>query len=196
MLYNERELLTQIAEGNQDAFERLYRHYRNKAYTVALTYLTVPDQAEDILQECFLKLWYNRRQLPEIENFDSYLFIMLRNELISALRKTETQQKIIRQVQQTAALQPAKLSGIEQAESARLQLVIREIIAKLPVKHQQIYQLSREEGLSHAAIAEQFGISPRTVSNLLSIILNQLRTALRSRGYLPETILAALIVFF
>jgi RNA polymerase sigma-70 factor (family 1) len=196
LLYNEPELLIQIAEGNQDAFERLYRHYRNKAYTIALTYLTVPDQAEDILQECFLKLWYNRRQLPEIENFDSYLFIMLRNELISALRKTETQQKIIRQVQQTAALQPAKLSGIEQAESARLQLVIREIIAKLPVKHQQIYQLSREEGLSHAAIAEQFGISPRTVSNLLSIILNQLRTALRSRGYLPETILAALIVFF
>lgn len=196
MLYNERELLTQIAEGNQDAFERLYRHYRNKAYTVALTYLSVPDQAEDILQECFLKLWYNRQRLPEIEEFDRYLFIMLRNELISALRKTETQQKIIRQVQKTATLQPAKLSGIEQAESARLQLAIREIVAKLPAKQQQVYKLSREEGLSHAEIAEQFGISARTVSNLLSIILNQLRTALRTQGYLPETILAALIVFF
>lgn len=196
MLYNERELLLQIAEGNQDAFERLYRHYRNKAYTIALTYLTVPEEAEDVLQECFLKLWYNRQRLTEIEAFDQYLFIVLRNMLISALRKTETQQKIIKQVQQTAVLQPGKLSGIEQAESARLQEAIRGVIAKLPAKQQEIYKMSREEGMSHAEIAQVFQISDRTVSNLLSIILNQLRTALRTQGYLPETILAALIAFF
>lgn len=196
MLYNERELLLQIAEGNQDAFERLYRHYRNKAYTIALTYLTVPEEAEDVLQECFLKLWYNRQRLTEIEAFDQYLFIVLRNMLISALRKTETQQKIIKQVQQTAVLQPGKLSGIEQAESARLQEAIREVIAKLPAKQQDIYKMSREEGMSHAEIAKTLQISDRTVSNLLSIILNQLRSALRAQGYLPETILAALIVFF
>ncbi len=196
MLYNEKELLLQIAEGNQDAFERLYRHYRNKAYTIALTYLTVPEEAEDILQECFLKLWYNRQRLTEIEAFDKYLFIVLRNMLISALRKTETQQKIIKQVQQTTVLQPGKLSGIEQAESARLQEAIREVIAKLPAKQQHIYKMSREEGMSHAEIAQVLQISDRTVSNLLSIILNQLRSALRAQGYLPETILAALIAFF
>lgn len=196
MLYNERELLLQIAEGNQDAFERLYRHYRNKAYTIALTYLTVPEEAEDVLQECFLKLWYNRQRLTEIEEFDKYLFIVLRNMLISALRKTETQQKIIQQVKQTTVLQPGKLSGIELAESARLQETIREVIAKLPAKQQDIYKMSREEGMSHAEIAKTLQISDRTVSNLLSIILNQLRSALRAQGYLPETILAALIVFF
>lgn len=196
MLYNERELLLQIAEGNQDAFERLYRHYRNKAYTIALTYLTVPEEAEDVLQECFLKLWYNRQRLTEIEEFDKYLFIVLRNMLISALRKTATQQKIIQQVKQTTVLQPGKLSGIEQAESARLQETIREVIAKLPAKQQDIYKMSREEGMSHAEIAKALQISDRTVSNLLSIILNQLRSALRAQGYLPETILAALIVFF
>lgn len=196
MLYNERELLLQIAEGNQDAFERLYRHYRNKAYTIALTYLTVPEEAEDVLQECFLKLWYNRQRLTEIEEFDKYLFIVLRNMLISALRKTATQQKIIQQVKQTTVLQPGKLSGIELAESARLQETIREVIAKLPAKQQDIYKMSREEGMSHAEIAKALQISDRTVSNLLSIILNQLRSALRAQGYLPETILAALIVFF
>ena len=196
MLYNERELLLQIAEGNQDAFERLYRHYRNKAYTIALTYLTVPEEAEDVLQECFLKLWYNRQRLTEIEEFDKYLFIVLRNMLISALRKTETQQKIIKQVQQTTELRPGKLSGIELAESARLQEAIRGVIAKLPAKQQYIYKMSREEGMSHAEIAQVLQICDRTVSNLLSIILNQLRSALRARGYLPETILAALIVFF
>lgn len=196
MLYNERELLLQIAEGNQDAFERLYRHYRNKAYTIALTYLTVPEEAEDVLQECFLKLWYNRQRLTEIEEFDKYLFIVLRNMLISALRKTATQQKIIQQVKQTIVLQPGKLSGIELAESARLQETIREVIAKLPAKQQDIYKMSREEGMSHAEIAKALQISDRTVSNLLSIILNQLRSALRAQGYLPETILAALIVFF
>lgn len=196
MLYNERELLVQIAEGNEDAFERLYRHYRNKAYTIALTYLTVPEEAEDVLQECFLKLWYNRQRLTEIEAFDQYLFIMLRNMLISALRKTETQQKVIKQAQQTAVLQPGKLSGIEKEESARLQGAIRDIIAKLPARQQEVYKLSREEGMTHAEIARVFQISDRTVSNLLSIILNQLRSALRAQGYLPETILAALIVFF
>ncbi len=196
MLYNEKELLVQIAEGNQNAFEQLYRYYRNKAYTIALTYLTIPDEAEDILQECFLKLWNNRHQLSEIEEFDSYLFIMLRNMLISALRKSETKQRIIKQAQQTVVLQHNKLSGIEKGESARLYQAVQKLIKQLPERQQQIYKLSREEGLTHAEIAKLFNISARTVSNTLSIILNQLRSALSSQGYLPEVIFAALIAFF
>lgn len=194
-LHNEKELLQQIAAGDELAFEQLYRHYRNKAYTVALTYMTSPQEAEDVLQECFLKLWKKRESLAAIEQFDHYLFIILRNMLVSALRKSEVQEKIKNHVRQAAFLQPASFSEAELAEAGELHKTIQQVIAGLPEKQQRIYRMSREAGMSHEEIAQSLEISQRTVSNTISLVLNRLRDSLREQGYLPETIIAAVIIF-
>src|ERR1044072_3455988 len=84
---DERLLLLQVAEGNESAFTVLVGRKWNNIYLQALTYVKVSAQAQDIVQEVFLKIWQNRKKLPAVENFDSYLFIIARNHIISALRK-------------------------------------------------------------------------------------------------------------
>ena len=81
-------------------------------------------------------------------------------------------------------------------ESRELHSAIREALQQLPEKQQTIYRLSREEGLNHDEIALQLQLSPRTISNLLSLTLNHLRISLQTKGYLPGTVVAATLFFY
>jgi RNA polymerase sigma-70 factor (ECF subfamily) len=180
-------------QGDEQAFEVLYRHYRNRTYTLALTYMNDPALAEDVLQDFFLKIWQVRLTLEKIDRFEHYLFTALRNRLISELRKKDRQQKIKSYLSRENAWQP---TAEQLTESRELHSAIREALQQLPEKQQTIYRLSREEGLNHEEIAARLQLSPRTISNLLSLTLNHLRTALRAKGYLPGTIVAATLFFY
>ena len=191
-LYNEPHILQLVTTGDEQAFEQLFRHYRNKAYSIALTYMSSPDLAEDVLQEFFLKLWKQKETLVHIERFEQYFFVMLRNMLISALRQADRQQKIKGYIRQSDMLQP---TPHQLAEACDLQQIIRHTLDTLPIKQQMIYRMSREEGLSHDEIGTALQLSPRTISNIISIVLNHLRDTLKAKGYLPETIIAAILFF-
>lgn len=191
--YHEKEIIRLITLGDEQAFEALYRHYRNRTYTLALTYMNDPALAEDVLQEFFLKLWQVRQTLEKIDRFEHYLFTALRNRLISELRKKDRQQKIKSYLSRENAWQP---TAEQMTESRELHNAIRGALQQLPEKQQTIYRLSREEGLNHEEIAAQLQLSPRTISNLLSLTLNHLRTALRAQGYLPGTVVAATLFFY
>lgn len=182
-----------ITEGDEQAFEVLYRHYRNRTYTLALTYMNDPAQAEDVLQEFFLKLWKVRSTLEKVDRFELYLFTALRNQLISELRKKERQLKIKTYLSRENAWQP---TAEQMTESRELHSAIRDALQQLPEKQQTIYRLSREEGLNHDEIALQLHLSPRTISNLLSLTLNHLRVSLQAKGYLPGTVVAATLFFY
>lgn len=191
--YHEKEIIRLITRGNEQAFEALYRHYRNRTYSLALTYMNDPAQAEDVLQEFFLKLWKIRLTLEKIDRFDLYLFTALRNQLISELRKKGRQEKIKAYLARENAWQA---TAEQMTESRELQNAIRAALQQLPQKQQAIYRMSREEGLNHKEIAVQLQMSPRTISNLLSLTLNHLRTTLQAQGFLPGAIVAATIFFY
>lgn len=190
--YDEPQVIQLIASGDEQAFEQLFRHYRNKSYHIALTYMSSPELAEDVLQEFFLKLWKQRASLTHIERFEQYFFVMLRNMLISALRQADRQQKIQEYIRQSDLLQP---TPHQLTEAGDLQQIIRSTLENLPEKQQTIYRMSREQGLSHHEIGASLQLSPRTVSNTISIVLNHLRDALKEKGYLPETVIAAILFF-
>jgi RNA polymerase sigma factor (sigma-70 family) len=63
------------------------RKYGNNLCSQALTYTKSSEIAQDIVQYVFLKIWTKRKDLPDIERFDNYLFIMARNRIISVMRK-------------------------------------------------------------------------------------------------------------
>ena len=84
---DEKLLLLQIAEGNEKAFAVLVERKWNNIYLQALTYLKSAQAAQDMVQEVFIRIWQNRKKLPAIESFVSFVFILARNEIISALRK-------------------------------------------------------------------------------------------------------------
>jgi RNA polymerase sigma-70 factor (family 1) len=168
---DERLLLLQIADGNENAFAVLVERKWNNIYLQALTYVKVSAQAQDIVQEVFLKIWQNRKKLPAVENFDSYLFIIARNHIISALRKKrhfpldaddlEIEEKNYRPDRTLA--------------QKNLAALIARAIELLPQQQKKAYLLSRDQDLSHEEIAASMQVSKEAVKKNICRALNFLR---------------------
>jgi RNA polymerase sigma-70 factor (ECF subfamily) len=179
--HTEKELLIGVAAGNEEAFSRLVNLYRNKVFSHALTFVKSYEEAEEITQDIFVKVWANRHRLPEVKDFKNYLFILGRNHLVSAIRK---------KVMDTTAnddeedIPGTLLLPDHQVEYKETYRHLINGLNRLPPQQKAVFTLSRMENLSHAEIAERLGISKRTVKFHLVQALNFLREYLRYPGLL------------
>lgn len=169
--------LRQIAGGDERAFRKLFDEHWQNIYGVAYMLTKSAPVAEDMVQEIFLKIWMKREQLPEVENFRNYLFIIARNYIFNQLKKKSTD------ILFTDQLLDYFHDNNETPEKRLLQKeaqhLIQKAIGRLPQQQKLVYQLSREEGLSRNEIAERLGISPNTVRNHLAKALEIIRQSLQ-----------------
>lgn len=167
------DLLKKLKEGDENAFRELYdRHSRTvSSFVYHLTHSAV--DAEDILQETFLKLWSGREQLPPIDNIGNYIFMIARNKTLDHLRKIARQKRLLDHVWANISM-PAE--GIEQQLDAReSQQLINKAFAQLTEQQQTIFRLSRQEGMTHEAIARQLNLSKSRVKNVQVETLRYIR---------------------
>lgn len=176
-LHNEKELLSRVALGDKEAFKLIYDHYWNNIYHTALSYLKSTEWAQDIVQDTFLKLWEKREGLVKVEKLSSYIFIIVRNQLVTALRRKLNGVKLPESYLDSL---PSNLLHPEATFDSKSAIErIEKAVAQLSPQQQQIFRLTREAGLSHEQIAERLGIEKRTVSNHATTALNKLRQWLK-----------------
>jgi RNA polymerase sigma factor (sigma-70 family) len=94
-LHNERALLQEVSEGNEDAFRNLFNGYRSKLYTYILRLSRSNEIAEDTVHDVFLKLWENRTTLPQIENLNAYLYRMAHNKAYTGFKRRAKESLIL-----------------------------------------------------------------------------------------------------
>jgi RNA polymerase sigma-70 factor (ECF subfamily) len=172
---NEHKLLLQIAQNDGVAFKLVFDHYWDRIYSMALTYLKSPLYAEDAVQEVFVKLWNNRLQLTAVRKFDSYLFIVARNEIISTLRKKIVHAPFYEYLSDELT---EELAPDQQLDFKEFQTLIDEAIEKLPVQQQRVYKMSRQEGMSQEQISQELDISISTIKGHMTKALQSIRTQL------------------
>ncbi|MCS3799682.1 RNA polymerase sigma factor [Niastella sp. OAS944] len=179
--HTEKELLIGVAAGNEEAFSRLVNLYRNKVFSHALTFVKSYEEAEEITQDIFVKVWANRHRLPEVKDFKNYLFILGRNHLVSAIRK-----KVMDTISNNDEedIPGTLLLPDTQVEYKETYRHLINGLDRLPPQQKAVFTLSRMENLSHAEIGERLGISKRTVKFHLVQALNFLREYLRYPGLL------------
>src|SRR6185437_14476039 len=97
-LLEEAEILPLVAAGDEVAFARLFHRHRHRVYGLARKLVETDVQAEDVLQEIFLKLWSGRKKLKEIRDFKAYLAVLTRNQVYNALRRQALQEAYNRHV--------------------------------------------------------------------------------------------------
>jgi RNA polymerase sigma-70 factor (family 1) len=184
-LSDDRLLLQQIAEGNDKAFAILVSRYWNNIYGQALTYLKSSHQAQDVVQEVFIKVWEKREMLLQVERFESFLFIMARNHIISELRK-----KIAHPLAPDVVdiYIEERVVPDQELSFKQLQQHLRTAIELLPQQQKTAFLLSRDEGLSYEAIATQMNLSRETVKKHIGRSLNFLRTYMRAHAEVNLTI--------
>lgn len=156
-LYTEQNLLLQVANGDEYAFQQLFKKYWPQVYGAALHLTRSPEQAKDLAQDIFLKLWDGRSKLCDVKKMDAYLYMMSRNHIIDHLRKKVFQVSnidfLVNYFQDDAVLEQDKL------EYQELENAMHTAINALPRKVQDVFKLSRFEGLTHEQIAAKLNIS-------------------------------------
>lgn len=173
----ERELLHKIALGDQKAFTELFERYQALVYSYVLRLIRSQSAAEDVVQNVFIKLWVNREQITQIQNFGAYINRMARNQSYTALRKIAAD--ALRMVELTHH-DFADPNDSEQRtlynESARL---LNAAVDFLPPQRKLVYQMCHEQGLKYEEVAAKLNISSGTVHKHMKLALKSIRTHLQ-----------------
>lgn len=127
----------------------------------------------DIIQDVFIWLWEHKKGL-EIQAPKSYLKTAVKYKIANYIRAGNIRDSFF---EEAVKISPAKsIPGVgEFAELKELNCIIQLTVSNLPLKCQEIFRLSREENLSNRQIAEQLGISIKTVENQITIALHRIR---------------------
>lgn len=170
----EQLLLQQLAAGCEHAFTALYRSHKQHIFDVALLYTKNADQAEEIVQEVFHKIWEKRETLANVLEFKNFLFIIARNCIFNQFKKTSQELAAQKNYLQEITINDTdyRLRG-EQCEE-----LLHTAVASLPPQRKRIYQLAKEGGLSYEEIASQLSISRFTVKNQMAEALRFIRVQL------------------
>jgi RNA polymerase sigma-70 factor (ECF subfamily) len=192
--FGEGELVPELGKGNPSAFRQLYSVNGPRLYGFCKHFGLNPDDAREIVQETFIRIWEHRQELRPDTSFTSYLFTIARNLIYNSVRRTAYWEKYLRE----ASLQmPAGGPVSVPADERELQRLIGVAILQLPDKCRQIFWKSRYEGISNQQIADELAISKSTVENQLNKALKTIRKYLESRGYGPAFVAGyAGILFF
>jgi len=177
--HTDRDLLRFIARGCEQSFRKLYDQYAGKIYTMAMSYLKSPVAAQDTVQEVFTKIWEKRNDLTGIDNFPAYLHIVTRNLLINQLQKKipfVSHDELIQQ-----AIPEDRHLPHQQLDYRELVALISQAVEQLPPRQQQVYRLSREQGLNHQQIAKELSLSYDTVREHMSKALKNIRASLEKQ---------------
>lgn len=186
--YSDHDLLKMLREGEEPAFRELYARHNRQVLAFAYHLTHSATDAEDILQETFMRLWTNREQLPEILHVGNYIFMIARNKTLDHLRKISLKQKLIDQVWANISDMSDSLElQLDAEESKKL---IAQALTQLSPQKQTIFQLSRYQGLSHEQIAAQLNLSKSRVKNLLVETLKHIRLYLSQHSLLLAVLFA------
>ena len=188
--HNAYELQKQVALGDEQAFKALFDRYHHRLYQYIFKMVKSKNVAEELVMDVFLKLWLGRDLLADIENLDGFLFKVAYNKSIDFFRAAAKDKQL-----GSLLYDQIEIPSQSQTDSRLLlqeyEKKIREAIDLLPPQRRKIFQLSREEGLTHARIAEELGISKNTVANTIVEARQFIKSYLSAN--LPMAILLAAI---
>lgn len=176
-------LLSQLREGNREAFNSLFRHYypRVMAYVAAMVEQEV---AEDVVQDVFLHVWENRKKLYAGEGFHSYLFQAAYTRCIDYYRKTQSADKYNLHMEgayleEYNALLRSDASVLEEIYSKDFYEQLHNLLEKLPTQRREVFIL----GLKAKEVSERLQIPQRTVESHIYLAIKYLRAHLSKNDF-------------
>ncbi len=186
---NEPQLVHNLSKGNLLAFNTLYKDYSGRLYRFALGYLKSEEEAEELVQEVFTKIWEKRSDLKEELSFKSFLFTIAFN----IIRKHFRTKVYLSEYFKTGISDDIDMQTSQKITYDSLYQYISELVNQLPKRRKEIFIKSRFEGQSVKEIAEEFKISHKTVENQLTDALKFIRTNL-NRENIPVLLFFILFI--
>jgi len=180
----DRHILEALRQGDEQVFEKIFRTYYQRLCNYANTILNSMDEAEEMVQGAFIAVWERHDTLEVHTSIKSYLYRAVHNSCLNRVKHLKVRLKHEETVKyQSDAVQSDASDEMVEKE---LDAIMANAIDALPSQCRQVFRLSRFENLTYAEIAQQMGISVKTVENHMVKALRVLREKLKD--YLPVII--------
>lgn len=168
-----------IKFGDEDCFRKLFLKYYPRFRTYILRLVQDAWVTEDILQDIFMKVWYNRNELEPDLSIVAYLFVLAKYEILNYRRS------LMRHPSQSITLEVKELCdtvpGVDDDYNfTELQRRLRQAVNDLPPKRRMVFIKNRYEFKTAAEIAAETGLSKRTVEKHIELALRSIRAAIGS----------------
>jgi len=159
------ELVQKINLGEKQAYQELFERYAPRIYQFFLSYLKNKTDAEELVQDVFLKIWEKRLDLDQRKNFKSFIFKIAVNKIYDFIRKKNIE-NAFNDFAQSNFISGENYTWHE-VIFEEMKQNLQKLLSELPKQQQKIFYLSKEKGLTNEEIASQLGLSKRTVENHL-----------------------------
>ncbi|PTS94787.1 RNA polymerase subunit sigma-70 [Pedobacter sp. HMWF019] len=178
------ELLQLLQNGDRLAYAEIFERYKFILHHHALKKLPYREEVQDIIQEVFTTLWTKRESIQIHTNLSGYLYTSLKHSILDHFSRQKVRAKYVESMKSFSAHEQVQLLPDHLIREKQLSAVIEAEINALPEKMRMVFELSRKTHLSHREIAEQLGISEKTVNRQVSNALKILRSRLGLLTYL------------
>lgn len=192
------QLNIRLKEGNSAAYEELFKQTFPRLLGYCRLFINDQAQANDLVQECFVRLWEKRQTIDPRQSVESLLFVMLRNRCLNHLRdqKNDLIEKKLNNINENELqhLYQLDFAGREE-KTLEEQLIeaIRESVEELPEKRRLVFIKTKIEGKKNKEVAEELGISVKAVEKHLHQAKEQIRTQMLKEFPLLSILIAIIL---
>lgn len=177
---SDEELLKEYQADNRHAFELIYNRYKGVLYVHAYKMLRDEDEAKDVVQELFIKLYSKASVICLRTTLSAYLYASIRNRILDIIAHKRIKTDYL------ASLEDFVQQGVYTTDqlmrAKELAFQIEKEVSLLPEKMRQIFEMSRNANLSHKEIAAKLDISDKTVKKQISNALKLIKVKLHLYG--------------
>ncbi len=182
------DVILLIKKGDKAAFQKVFEEYAPKIYNFSFSYLNNIIEAEELVQDVFLKLWDKRETLDHSKNLKAYIYKVAINTIYDVIRRRNVEN----------AFKDFANSTYDTSSNNTWHTIIYDemqekldlLVNQFPEQRKKIYKLSKEKGLSNDEIALKLKISKRTVENQLYRAISFLKQHFKNES------LAAILFFY
>ena len=179
-LYEEAKLIALLADDSEYAFQLLFDRYRNRIYQAGMRYLKSPLLAQEVVQDVFLKLWFERKNIKKDLPLEAWLFTIAKNNLLNRLKKLANEWKALKKL--NYILDQGFDNPQDKLQESEYNQLLRQALNTLAEQQRRVFLLSRNEQLTYIQIGEKLNISPLTVKTHMSRALENIRSYFLAHG--------------
>lgn len=180
---NENDVVAELRQGSQHAFDVIFRRYHQALCFFARRLMpdSPPGQAEELVQDAFLKLWERRANFEKLTAVKAFLYIATRNACLNCLERERVQQR--KQAQYLYTVADSEEAVIDEIIYTEVLREVSQAIETLPEQCQRIIKMAYEEGLSPKEIASKLNLSISTINNQKSRGISLLKRRISNVGF-------------
>lgn len=167
--------------GDHGAFDTLFLGYYDKIRYFIKGIVRTEQDAEELTQDIFVKMWDNREKVDPDRSVSSLMYTLARNSALNFIKHKYVQQSYLK----TLPDEPFEGGSEEQLYAKEIELIIKMTVAGMSEQRRRIYEMSREKGITNDEIADKLGITKKTVENQLTLALKDIRK-----------VISAMLIFF